>query len=432
MQGHATRNIDRSLVDLQRRITYPLCMQRKGSLALAIALLLTLAAPVQAATPKAGAKCNKAGTTATASGKKFTCIKSGTKLVWNKGVALATRPTPTPTPSGTPTPSPSPSPSITPSNTPTPTPSPVVEKAPTGFSDLAENFKGVYLGVWNTSNSKITTNPPLDVKQNILLAPNTKLPNIEIPEMYNRGTQFFAGYIQPKRFNALYYVQDDIKWAEAKVLELYGNPDEVQQISRNCQSAQRCNGANAGVPQIDLGHANYAVTNGASDPYHLKGGIEIHEYTHMVQFMQFQGKPTQRMNGGLGLLPNWFIEGHAHLAGNAASAKTLAQYKEFRSFWLNARAEGLPGYSPESIESFYEKLAPGKFDSSVQSNVYSIGYFSVEALASIKGVDSPIEVIKLVSDGSTWDEAFLKVYGITWKEAAPIVAKTVSRMFLER
>jgi hypothetical protein len=432
MQGHATRNIDRSLVDLQRRITYPLCMQRKGSLALAIALLLTLAAPVQAATPKAGAKCNKAGTTATASGKKFTCIKSGTKLVWNKGVAVATRPTPTPTPSGTPTPSPSPSPSITPSNTPTPTPSPVVEKAPTGFSDLAENFKGVYLGVWNTSNSKITTNPPLDVKQNILLAPNTKLPNIEIPEMYNRGTQFFAGYIQPKRFNALYYVQDDIKWAEAKVLELYGNPDEVQQISRNCQSAQRCNGANAGVPQIDLGHANYAVTNGASDPYHLKGGIEIHEYTHMVQFMQFQGKPTQRMNGGLGLLPNWFIEGHAHLAGNAASAKTLAQYKEFRSFWLNARAEGLPGYSPESIESFYEKLAPGKFDSSVQSNVYSIGYFSVEALASIKGVDSPIEVIKLVSDGSTWDEAFLKVYGITWKEAAPIVAKTVSRMFLER
>jgi len=432
MQGHATRNIGRSLVDLQRRITYPLCMQRKGSLALAIALLLTLAAPVQAATPKAGAKCNKAGTTATASGKKFTCIKSGTKLVWNKGVAVATRPTPTPTPSGTPTPSPSPSPSITPSNTPTPTPSPVVEKAPTGFSDLAENFKGVYLGVWNSSNSKITTNPPLDVKQNILLAPNTKLPNIEIPEMYNRGTQFFAGYIQPKRFNALYYVQDDIKWAEAKVLELYGNPDEVQQISRNCQSAQRCNGANAGVPQIDLGHANYAVTNGASDPYHLKGGIEIHEYTHMVQFMQFQGKPTQRMNGGLGLLPNWFIEGHAHLAGNAASAKTLAQYKEFRSFWLNARAEGLPGYSPESIESFYEKLAPGKFDSSVQSNVYSIGYFSVEALASIKGVDSPIEVIKLVSDGSTWDEAFLKVYGSAWKDAAPILAKTVSRMFLER
>jgi hypothetical protein len=148
--------------------------------------------------------------------------------------------------------------------------------------------------------------------------------------------------------------------------------------------------------------------------------------------MQFQGKPTYQRNGGLGLLPNWFIEGHAHLAGNTASASSLSEYKVFRSFWLNARADGLPGYSPESIESFYEKLAPGKFDPSVNSNVYSIGYFTVEALVSIKGVDSPIEVIKLVSNGANWEEAFLRVYGITWKEASPILAKTVSRMFLER
>ena len=76
-------------------------MQRKGHLGLAIVLLLTLAAPVQAATPKAGSKCNKAGTTATASGKKFTCIKSGTKLVWNKGVAVA-KPSPVATPTPTP------------------------------------------------------------------------------------------------------------------------------------------------------------------------------------------------------------------------------------------------------------------------------------------------------------------------------------------
>jgi hypothetical protein len=110
----------------------------------------------------------------------------------------------------------------------------------------------------------------------------------------------------------------------------------------------------------------------------------------------------------------------------------LNDYKNYRTYWLNTRAEGLPGFSQESIESFYEKLAPGKSDDTVQSNVYSIGYFTVEALISIKGADSPIELIKQVSDGLTWDQAFLKVYGITWKDAAPILAKTVSRMFLER
>jgi hypothetical protein len=396
-------------------------MKKLLGIFIAIALF---AGPVTAvAAVKAGDSCKKAGITATTNGKKFTCVKSGKKLVWNKGVAVV-KPTPTPTSTTTPEP--------TPTATPTPTSTPIIEIAPTGFNDLVENFKGVYVGAWNSSNAKIAANPPLDVKQNILLGPNTKLPNIEIPEMYSRGTRFFAGYAQPKRFNALYYVYEDMKWSENKILELYGNPGEVQQITRNCQSPQRCNGANANVPQPDTGNANYGVVNGASDPYHDKGGIEIHEYTHMVQFMQFQGKPTLRMNGGLGLLPNWFIEGHAHLAGNAASARTLSEYKVFRSFWLNARAEGLPGYSPESIESFYEKLAPGKSDQSVQSNVYSIGYFTVEALAAIKGVDSTVEVIKQVSDGVTWEQAFLKVYGITWKEAAPILAKTVSRMFLER
>jgi hypothetical protein len=69
-------------------------MRRKGHLLVAIALILTLATPVHAATPKAGAKCTKAGKTTTVAGKKFTCIKSGKKLVWNKGVAVKAAPKP--------------------------------------------------------------------------------------------------------------------------------------------------------------------------------------------------------------------------------------------------------------------------------------------------------------------------------------------------
>lgn len=54
---------------------------------LLLAMSLLGVAPSQAAV-KAGAKCKKAGATATVSGKKFTCIKSGGKLVWNKGVKI--------------------------------------------------------------------------------------------------------------------------------------------------------------------------------------------------------------------------------------------------------------------------------------------------------------------------------------------------------
>jgi hypothetical protein len=59
-----------------------------------IALALFLV-PINAiAAVKAGDSCKKVGVTATANGKKFTCVKSGKKLVWNKGVAVV-KPTPT-------------------------------------------------------------------------------------------------------------------------------------------------------------------------------------------------------------------------------------------------------------------------------------------------------------------------------------------------
>lgn len=57
-------------------------------------IVLSLAAsivPVQAAT-KAGAKCSVLGQKKSAGSKEFTCIKSGKKLIWNKGAAKVIAP----------------------------------------------------------------------------------------------------------------------------------------------------------------------------------------------------------------------------------------------------------------------------------------------------------------------------------------------------
>ena len=72
-----------------------------GALAIGGVLLISLATPVNAAVPKAGASCIKKNATATSAGKLYTCILSGKKLVWNKGVALP-KPKPSPTPTPTP------------------------------------------------------------------------------------------------------------------------------------------------------------------------------------------------------------------------------------------------------------------------------------------------------------------------------------------
>jgi len=82
---------------------------------------------------KAGEVCKTFKQTKTYQGKKYTCIKSGKKLVWNRGAEVSvpkpvTSPTPSPAPAPLPTPLPTPTPSPTPLPTPAPSPTPIVKK----------------------------------------------------------------------------------------------------------------------------------------------------------------------------------------------------------------------------------------------------------------------------------------------------------------
>ena len=63
-------------------------MRRVISSFLAIALLVMPGEGVQAATPKAGQPCSKLNLTQNVGSLKYTCIKSGSKLVWDKGVKV--------------------------------------------------------------------------------------------------------------------------------------------------------------------------------------------------------------------------------------------------------------------------------------------------------------------------------------------------------
>ena len=74
-------------------------VKRALSYLLVIALCIAPFPQANAATAKAGVKCTKLKATSIVKGKKFTCIKSGKNLVWDKGVkvkTLVTKPSPTP------------------------------------------------------------------------------------------------------------------------------------------------------------------------------------------------------------------------------------------------------------------------------------------------------------------------------------------------
>ena len=72
-----------------------------GALFLSVILLLFTTSVIAATPPKAGASCTKVGVTQSYQGIKYTCIKNGKKLLWDKGVvekkaSPAVAPLPTP------------------------------------------------------------------------------------------------------------------------------------------------------------------------------------------------------------------------------------------------------------------------------------------------------------------------------------------------
>lgn len=92
-------------------------MRKKLPVLLSVTLVFALMQSTVIAAVKPGASCKKLGQISTSAGKKYTCVKSGSKLVWNKGVAIKAAPRPSsnpvinnPEPASTPNPSPLPTP----------------------------------------------------------------------------------------------------------------------------------------------------------------------------------------------------------------------------------------------------------------------------------------------------------------------------------
>jgi len=117
-------------------------MKKQHTLVLTVVLSMgLLAAPLNAAIVKAGAKCSKAKAVSIYKGTKFTCIKSGNKLIWNKGVKItASKPD-----SGTAAGTTSPAPDVKPTQSalvPVPT-SPEIEKLDLLIADALKSAKPI-------------------------------------------------------------------------------------------------------------------------------------------------------------------------------------------------------------------------------------------------------------------------------------------------
>jgi hypothetical protein len=373
-------------------------MKRAFGVLLVIALFLC---PFNAfAVVKAGTACSKVGTTITANGKKFTCIKSGKKLVWDKGVTVA------PVKASVPT-------------------------GPTSFNDLEANYAGIPYWAWKKSADVLQSSTAKNAKLTVLIGPNTR-PGNEIPQMaISQVSRLFPNYKESKEYVLIYFNFKDASWAESKFNSYIGTDggyDTSGSVQKICPSENACASGLAVKNQVTNISVSLitAGTASLSDKRFLNGVLEAHEYFHTIQNAQFENSANNN-----GMVPRWLVEGSASFIEDAA-----INYDSFDKYKIQktSNIQGLlyrKEFDEQKLITFLDAPSLGKdwssWDSYDPSRVYDIGNLVTEIMVSIKGPEVIMEQFKLVASGMTYQQAFEKVFGISWADGVKIIAKVLAK-----
>jgi hypothetical protein len=414
-------------------------MKRVLAVVLSPILLLSLLSGVaNAATPKAGATCSKAGTTATSNGFKYTCIKSGKKLVWDKGVKVVT-------PAATATPTP---------KMPVPVSLPVVQTGSITFANAVTNYAQIPQVAWQNVQDAIAANPDVNVPTTIHIGPNTDASLSAITTGLNRINKLFAGFTSVSKYYGIVYAAKDLKWAQNDAVTLFqtmglkGSFAQLDVIKNQSSAGCEINGTTVvecgGGMAWDLRNNNstaggsyYGVQSGGywTDAQKNVGPMTQvnHEALHNYQIIQFSKTPlTGNQNTSADAMhdatPWWFSEGQANGIGISTFVDKFSDYLAVRQQTV-VRNPGPNAKVPTTAEGFKSFLMNAQKASPENPNwmlAYSIGYSAVETLIAIGGPRATLALYALGANGEKWETAFKNVYGISWDQGATVLSQVLA------
>ena len=370
---------------------------------IAIAALVLFLVPMNAiAAVKAGDGCKKVGSTATSQGKKFTCVKSGKKLVWNKGVAISA-------------PKPKPAEPALPEATPTPSPTPTELTE----SDLRQrDIQKAFDEVANIAKKA----SPATTNLEIIASGEIRPESIKvIQDRYNFVAGFFADLVTPDLpVTVVIGANAEINWIASKMEELSGNSftkflNAFESPSKGFPCGPYYSAGVSGKTKSGRLLNHYGLF-GKSCPTQLPNDENFqttieHEWVHNVQ-----GKiadPSMIGDGGPTLLPCWFKEGQASFYGNAIGYRSnYSRYLAVRRSTISNfenRLQVINQSLAATLKDLDEKYNPF---SCGNSGGYALGALAVEKMIVMKGHTGVVDFMKSVKTEQSWRKAFLKVYGI--------------------
>ena len=346
-----------------------------------LSLFLSLPLTPVSAAAKAGGTCSKAGITSVAASKTYTCVKSGKKLVWNKGVVVAAS---NPTPAATPT---------TAANYAT-----LWEKyswvKPTSSSSVAsaatDKFKA-YVAVTRT-NSTVIKIAAQDGSDQTLVG--------WVKDGANLVSKAFDYPKLSKPF--LEVIAIDRAWLEKTYIENGYSENEAKNDRGRAfaDGAPAFGGSTTNTYNSGVIRKNNLLVNDKLGMMQMAG----HEFFHAVQERISGGVPSP---DGLGLAPQWFWEGPATFVGlQTASYLGWASYTTEGREMAVARSNQLSTKSSQLSEATKNTGAPDAPDP------YGIGAIATEFLVANVGIEKFMEVYKNLGKKKKFADAFKTATGV--------------------
>ena len=355
---------------------------------LSIVTLIGCASVVTAsAAVKAGGTCTKVKATTISNGYKFTCVKSGNKLVWNKGVKTAVKVTPAPTPTPTPKPSPTPTPNT--------------------LAALAKMNLDIY-------NRYLRADKKISPSFNYVRCPNVDPAMAAITEnAYIDAYSFWATiYKASSKINWLLMSEKDWTcWYDTTAI--FEGPNSV---SRSWKVWNKDTGV--------LGHCY--VSSGAFCGYGTgvrEGGIfaqynmigsnyktaptELTVHHETVHNYQAQLVADNYQTSKISTLACWFMEGQANLFGVPIATK--GNPTSHRNFEISRLLKVYPkgaSYTKEEWLGILNKLMTGNGEFCFNNELgYSLGWFALEWTYMNYSIEVMHNFLEAIAKGSTWEEA---------------------------
>jgi hypothetical protein len=312
------------------------------------------------------------------------------------------------------------------------------KKIPTSFEELLLKRKCISVAAWkNVSTSTNSSSQKPTVK--VLIGPNTKpfylKPGVAVQAINNT----FSNSTYTGDSFYIYYNFKDSAWAKTTLQSLL-TADEYENISRNQDNRMIENGCDAisktcfgsqaitsilGKGLVLLGVPNSLNSNDPTSRYRMRTGmLEAHEHFHLLQDAALFGE----VHGAEIWPPGWITEGGAEYIQNAVIHKSSwKNYRDYRFLGASELYRMKSIYTEKFLIEYLNSTViddgGSKYDSWLS---YNLGSRFVEILVALKGPNSLLELNSEIGMRKNFAKAFEYVYGISWSNAVPILAKVVS------